>query len=162
VQDQSADKPPYSGRVRKEELLMSDERSEWVLVVDDDIQNLKVASRILSARGIKVSCLASGSDAVNFLAENKPDLVLLDVHMPEMDGFETMRLLQENSGTAKIPVILLTADEDSETEARGLRSGARDFIKKPFVPEVLVLRTQNIIELERYRAKYAADAPAIV
>lgn len=121
--------------------------SNWILVVDDDTSNLKMASHILSRENMRVSCSKSGEDALKFLQENRPDLILLDVHMPGMDGFETIAAIRKSKVTADIPVIFLTADDDSETETRGLKAGAMDFIKKPFVPEVLLLRVRHTIEL---------------
>lgn len=123
--------------------------SDWILVVDDDTSNLKMANRILSEENMRVSCLKSGEDAVKFLQENRPDLILLDVHMPAMDGFETISIIRENKATADIPVIFLTADDDSNTERKGLEAGAMDFLKKPFVPEVLLLRVRHTLELLR-------------
>ena len=121
--------------------------SDWILVVDDDTSNLKMANRILSGENLRVSCLKSGEDATKFLQENRPDLILLDVHMPGMNGFDTIAAIRENKETADIPVIFLTADDDSNTEKKGLEAGAMDFIKKPFVPEVLLLRVRHTIEL---------------
>lgn len=123
--------------------------SDWILVIDDDAANLRIASRILSAENMRVSCLKSGRNAIDFLQNNRPDLILLDIHMPGMDGFETCAALRENEKTADIPVIFLTADDDSETEARGLKAGAMDFLKKPFVPEVLLLRVRHTLDLIR-------------
>ena len=123
--------------------------NDWILVVDDDTSNLRMASHILSKEQMRVSCLKSGEDAVRFLQENRPDLILLDIHMPGMDGFETIAAVRGNAKTADIPVIFLTADDDSETETRGLQAGAMDFIKKPFVPQVLLLRVRHTIELIR-------------
>lgn len=125
--------------------------NDWVLVVDDDTTNLKMASRILVAENMRVSCLKSGEDAIRFLQENRPDMILLDVHMTGMDGFETIAALRADAKTSDIPVIFLTADDDMETETRGLAAGAMDFIKKPFVPEVLLLRVRNSIELTRLK-----------
>ncbi len=122
---------------------------DWILVVDDDTANLRMASRILSAEQMRVSCLKSGEDALAFLQANRPDLILLDVHMPGMDGFETLASIRSGKETAEIPVIFLTADDDSNTETRGLEAGAKDFIKKPFVPEVLLLRVRHTIDLIR-------------
>ena len=123
--------------------------SDWILVVDDDTSNLRMASRILSAEQMRVSCLKSGEDALAFLKNNRPDLILLDVHMPGMDGFEALASIRAGKETANIPVIFLTADDDSSTETRGLKAGAEDFIKKPFVPEVLLLRVRHTIDLIR-------------
>ena len=123
--------------------------SNWILIVDDDTANLRMASRILSAEKARVSCLKSGEDALKFLQENRPDLILLDIHMPGMDGFETIAAIKGQKATADIPVIFLTADDDSSAETKGLQMGAMDFIKKPFVPEVLLLRVRHIIDLVR-------------
>lgn len=123
--------------------------SDWILVVDDDTSNLRMASRILGAEKMRVSCLKAGEDALAFLQDNRPDLILLDVHMPGMDGFETLASIRSDHETADIPVIFLTADDDSNTETRGLEAGAKDFIKKPFVPEVLLLRVRHTIDLFR-------------
>ena len=121
----------------------------WILIVDDDTAILRMASRILSAENARVSCLKSGEDALKFLRENRPDLILLDIHMPGMDGFETIAAIKEQKATADIPVIFLTADDDSGAEAKGLQMGAMDFIRKPFIPEVLLLRVRHIIDLVR-------------
>ncbi len=124
--------------------------NEWILVVDDDAGNLKAASHILLAEKMRASCVRSGEDALRFLEGGKrPDLILLDIHMPGMDGFETLGRIRDNIETAGIPVVFLTADEDSLAEARGLGAGATDFIKKPFVPEVLLTRVHHIIDLTR-------------
>ena len=126
--------------------------NDWILVVDDDASNLKMASHILGRAQMRVSCLKSGEDAVQFLEENRPDLILLDIHMPVMDGFQTMAAIHENKSAADIPVIFLTADDDSNTEKKGLEVGAVDFIRKPFVPEVLLLRVRHTIDLKRLQA----------
>ena len=131
--------------------------SDWILVVDDSAANLRIASRILSAEKMRVSCLKSGEEAIKFLQENKPDLILLDIHMPQMDGFETMAAIKGNEAVADIPVIFLTADDDGTVEARGLQAGAVDFIKKPFVPEVLLLRVRHTIELVRLQADLSRE-----
>ena len=70
--------------------------SDWILVVDDDVLNLKMAKHILSGSNMRVSCLKSGEEAVEFLKKNSPDLLLLDVHMPGMNGFETISVIREN------------------------------------------------------------------
>ena len=130
---------------------------DWVLVIDDDAANLRMASRILSAEQARVSCLKSGEEALCFLRENKPDLILLDIHMPGMDGFETITALKENPATADIPVIFLTADDDSSAETKGLQLGAMDFITKPFVPEVLLLRVRHTLELIHLQTNLASE-----
>ncbi len=123
--------------------------SDWVIVVDDDMSNLKMAGHILSRSGLRVTALKSGEALLSYVQEKGyPDLVLLDINMPVMDGFETLQGFKEiGSEAAEVPVIFLTADENEESESRGLSLGAVDFIKKPFVPEVLTIRVRHIIDL---------------
>ncbi|MCR5358004.1 MAG: response regulator [Lachnospiraceae bacterium] len=120
----------------------------WVAVVDDDSANLTLVGSILSKNNMRVSALQSGQAFLDFMKDNTPDLILLDVKMPEMDGFETLtRLREQEGGAVKVPVIFLTADENEETETRGLALGAMDFIKKPLIPGSLVLRVKHTLEL---------------
>ena len=122
----------------------------WVVVVDDDVSNLKMAGYILSKNNMRVTALKSGRALLDYVSVNQPDLILLDIMMPDMDGFTTLQKLREReTGKDEIPVIFITAAEEAETESRGLKLGAKDFIKKPFIPEVLVLRVRNTIELVR-------------
>ena len=129
----------------------------WILVVDDDAVDLQIANRVLSEEDMRVSCLGSGEDAIQFLYTNRPDVILLDIHMPVMDGFETMNIIRGNRSTADIPVIFLSADGDGELEARGLEVGAVDFIRKPFVPEVLLIRVRHAIELIRLQKNLSRE-----
>ena len=131
---------------------------DWVVVVDDDVANLKMAGMILSKHRMRVTALRSGRALLEYVKDNRPDLILMDVRMPEMDGFETMRCLkQQMTPGQEIPVIFLTADENAESEKQGLELGAMDFIKKPFVPEVLSLRVKHIIELVRLQKNLAEE-----
>lgn len=130
---------------------------DWILVVDDDATNLRIASAILSAENMRVSCLKSGETAMRFLQDNRPDLILLDIHMPGMNGFEMITAIKGNKATADIPVIFLTADDDGSVEAKGLKAGAMDFIKKPFVSEVLLYRVRHTIELVRLQADLSRE-----
>ena len=121
-----------------------------IAVVDDDTANLQVAGHILSKNGFYVTALKSGQALLDYLEKTIPDAILLDIKMPVMDGFETMRRLRSMERKYyDIPVIFLTADESEEAEKQGLSLGAMDFIKKPFVPEILLLRVRHIIELVR-------------
>ena len=130
----------------------------WVVIVDDDTQNLKLAGTILSKQNMRVTGLKSGKALLDYVKANKPDLILLDIKMPEMDGFEAMQKLREQgSGGEDIPVIFLTADDNRESETRSLQLGAMDFIKKPFIPEVLILRVSHTIELVRLQRDLAAE-----
>ena len=133
--------------------------ADWVIVVDDDVMNLKSAGHILSKNNKRVTALKSGQALLDYIRENEtPDLILLDIKMPEMDGFETLKKLREQeNGKDEIPVIFLTANDDEESETTGLSLGAMDFIKKPFVPEVLTLRVRHIIELIRLQRNLAQE-----
>ena len=135
--------------------------TDWVLVVDDDIVNLKVAGRILSSNGMKVTALRSGNALLDFLekidANNFPDLCLLDIKMPVMDGFETLKELRKSEKGKELPIIFLTANDTQEAETMGLSLGAMDFIKKPFVPEVLTLRVRHTIDLVRLQKNLANE-----
>ena len=125
--------------------------ADWIVVVDDDMSNLQMAGTVLSKANKKVSAMKSGQRLLTFLQENEPDLILLDIMMPEMDGFETLRRLREQEkemGRDPVPVIFLTADEDSNTERRGFEEGVSDYIRKPFNPEVLLRRVENIVSKE--------------
>ena len=130
---------------------------EWILVVDDDATNLRTANQILTSENMRVSSAKSGEQTLEFLKGNKPDLILLDVHMTGIDGFETIRRIKAEETTREIPIILLTADDDQDTETRALREGAMDFIKKPFIPDVLILRARNTIELTRLQKNLTAE-----
>ena len=130
---------------------------EWVLVVDDEVTNLRQANQILVSEGMRVSAAKSGEQALAFLEGNKPDLILMDVHMTGIDGFETIRRIKAEESTREIPIILLTADEDQDTETKALRAGAMDFIKKPFIPDVLILRAKHTIELTRLQKNLTAE-----
>jgi len=122
--------------------------TNWIAVVDDDMTTLKMAGRILSNNNMRVSAMNSGKALLTFMKDNRPDIVLLDISMPDMDGFETLKLLriqEKNDGYDSVPVIFLTADEDKDSEKKGLELGASDYVRKPFVPDVLLHRIQNIV-----------------
>ena len=123
--------------------------ADWVIVVDDDVTNLKMAGHILSKSGFRVSAVKSGQAMLDYISTNgAPDLILLDINMPEMDGFEALKRLRElEAGKNETPVIFLTADENEASETKGLSLGAMDFVKKPFIPDVLALRVRHIIDL---------------
>lgn len=121
-----------------------------ILVVDDDEFNIKLAKRILE-KNFSVATAMSGEEALMLLNEHVPGLILLDLHMPEMDGRETMKRIQENETWKNIPIIFLTADNNPETEKECLVLGAADFIVKPFVPMVMLSRVSRTLELYTLR-----------
>ena len=135
--------------------------ADWVVVVDDDVTNLNMAGRILSKANMRVTALKSGRALLDYIEDKKPDLILLDIMMPDMDGFETLKELRDREKKAGIedviPVIFLTADDNEESEKKGLSLGAMDFIKKPFVPDVLTLRVRHSIELIHLQRNLATE-----
>lgn len=123
-----------------------------ILVVDDDKNNLMLAQKIFGKK-YRIAAATSGMAAFKYLEKKIPDLVLLDINMPGMDGFEVMERLQNDEIYKQIPVIFLTADDDSETETRCFRAGAHDFVRKPFVADVALSRINRILELEDYHKR---------
>ena len=121
-----------------------------ILVVDDDKTNLTLAQNILVPH-YRIAASNSGQAALKYLESHRPDLILLDINMPDMDGFEVMECLRQKEETKSIPVIFLTADNLAETEIKCFRMGAMDYVTKPFVPDILRSRVDKTIELEQYR-----------
>ena len=122
-----------------------------VLVVDDTPDNLSLMSGLLRT-DYKVKLAPSGERALQIVAgESKPDLILLDIMMPDMDGYEVLRRLQFNPETENIPVIFLTAMSASDDETVGLELGAVDYITKPINPAITLARVRNHLQLKRAR-----------
>lgn len=121
-----------------------------ILVVDDDRLALSTAQNLLGDE-YKVVAVNSGKQAFKFLEKHVPSLILLDINMPEVSGYEVMKALQMNSKYSKIPVIFLTADRSAETEVECFNLGACDFITKPFEPQIMLSRIRSTIELDGYR-----------
>ena len=119
-----------------------------ILVVDDNGLNLRVAEKMLEKQ-FKVATVSSGKEALEYVKNTIPDLILLDIHMPEMDGFEVLEILQADSEYKDIPVVFLTANEEREVEVKGFEAGAQDFIKKPFSADIMIRRVDRILELKR-------------
>lgn len=134
---------------------MSESIQQHILVVDDVPANLKYAQKLLSDR-YKLTLASSGAQALNFLKKHFPDLILLDINMPEIDGYTVLQRIKEDPVTAMIPVMILTSDKETETELKFLDLGAVDFIKKPFVPEIMVSRIETQLELSAYRNRLEA------
>ncbi len=126
--------------------------NEIILVVDDDSANLMLAQKILG-KEYRIAAANSGMAAFYYLKNNKPDLILLDINMPQMDGFETMEKLRSDEAYKGIPVIFLTADKSVETETKCFQVGATDFVGKPFVPDILLGRVRRTLELEHYHTR---------
>ena len=131
---------------------MSETVQKHILVVDDVPANLKYAQQLLSSR-YKLTLASSGAQALKFLKRNVPDLILLDINMPEMDGCEVIAELKKETATAMIPIIILTSEVDTAMELKCLELGAVDFIRKPFITEIMLSRIETQLELSAYRDK---------
>lgn len=125
------------------------ENKKIILVVDDDPVNLNLAKKILGNE-YRIAAANSGMAIFKYLEKNEPDLILLDINMPEMDGFEAIDRLKKDEHHAHIPVIFLTADKNATTETRCFQVGAIDYVSKPFIPDVLLSRVRRTLELEEF------------
>lgn len=121
-----------------------------ILVVDDTKTNIEVLEGVLSVH-YDVFVAKNGRKAIEIAEKVHPDLILLDVMMPEMNGYETMRVMRAHEDLKNIPVFFLTAKSDSESEQIGLDLGAVDYIGKPFSPHLVLLRVKNQLEYKRQR-----------
>ena len=118
-----------------------------ILIVDDQPTNLSMLSRSLQRNGMTVMLAINGQDAIQKVLNQKPELILLDIQMPGIDGFETCNLLKQNTTTQDIPIIFMTASIDSKDKIKGLSVGAVDYITKPFEEEEVLARVRVHLKL---------------
>ncbi|MCX7165414.1 MAG: response regulator [Rhodocyclales bacterium] len=136
---------------------------QHILVVDDQPDNLLVLADLLGSEHV-VHTVNSGQKALDYLTlGHRADLVMLDVMMPEMDGFEVCRRLKASPRTCHIPVLFLSSLESANYQALGLSLGAEDFLRKPFSPPVIQARVRDYLRLARAARPLGSDndAPAI-
>jgi len=133
--------------------------AEHILVVDDEEDILELVSYNLSKAGYRVTRAASGEDAIKAARSKLPDLVLLDLMLPGVDGFEVCNTLKRDQRTANIPVVMLTARGDEADIVSGLELGADDYITKPFSPRVMLARVKAVL---RRKMKAPSEEHAIV
>lgn len=122
-----------------------------IIIVDDNPNNLQVLTGILQQQGYKVRPALSGAIALRAIAAHSPDLILLDIRMPEMDGYETCRRLKSEDGKRDIPVIFISALNEIDDKLSAFRAGAVDYITKPFQAEEVLARVHTQMELARTR-----------
>lgn len=115
-------------------------RTPRILIVDDEPINLKVLAAHLTRWGCTVRAVSSGREALEAVGAFRPDLILLDIMMPELSGLDVCRMLQADPATAAVPVIFLTAVAGEQAMVAGLAAGARDYVTKPFVAADLAAR----------------------
>jgi two-component system sensor histidine kinase/response regulator len=126
-------------------------KQSLVLVVDDNLQNLKVLGNTLKENGLSSGIAKNGVGALAFVKKKLPDLILLDVMMPEMDGFEVCKQLKQDVATKDIPIIFLTAKNKIENIIEGFELGAVDYVTKPFNTKELIKRVNTHLELKTAR-----------
>ncbi|MBL7140111.1 MAG: response regulator [Planctomycetes bacterium] len=126
-----------------------------ILVVDDYPANVKLLERNLQAAGYETVAANDGQEALEKVQAEKPDLILLDIMMPKIDGFEVCRRLRADEATAVIPIIMVTALKETEDRIRGLEAGADDFISKPFDRGELLARVKSLLAIKYYRSMLA-------
>ena len=121
--------------------------AKHILIVDDQMKNLELTANILQGEGFRISLAQHGEKALELLKSQTPDLILLDVMMPGLSGLETCRRIKQLPALKDIPVIFLTAKNQSEDLVEGFEAGGVDYIIKPFRKQELIVRVKNHIEL---------------
>ncbi len=118
-----------------------------VLIIDDEIDVVEVSKDILIDNNYNVYYALNGKDGLKILMDKDIDIVLLDIMLPGMDGWEVIELMRLNNKTKNIPVIMFTAKKDFKDKILGIQQGAIDYITKPFLPEELVGRIKRVLDL---------------
>src|SRR5574341_336479 len=129
-----------------------------ILVVDDTPKNVKLLADILTVKGYAVVTAASGAGALRQVETEKPDLVLLDVVMPEMSGYEVCRKLRENPATGILPIVMVTALDPNQERVKGLEAGADDFLTKPINQAELLARIRSLLRIKELYDTVQAQA----
>ena len=133
-----------------------------VLIVDDEVTNVALMSRMMGGLGYTTATAADGHAALEAVVREKPDVVLLDVNMPLLDGFEVCRRLKGNPATRLIPVVLITGLAAVEDRVRGIDAGCDDFLSKPFAAAELQARVRSLTRLKRYTDELDSAASVIL
>jgi DNA-binding response OmpR family regulator len=126
-----------------------------ILAVDDDVQVLRLIARILTEEGYRVTTASNGIEALSAFDHEHPDLVLLDIAMPRLDGYEVCKSIRE---TSQVPVIMVTARGSEEERVRGFEVGADDYVTKPYFPKELVARVDAVL---RRAVPRTGDSPSV-
>ena len=128
-----------------------------ILVIDDNPQNRRLMEALLVPHGYEVVSIASGPDAFAWLEDHAADIVLLDIVMPEMNGYEVCRRLRQNPATEVLPVVMLTSSGD-EDKVRAMEAGADDFIPRPVNEAELLGRVRSLLRIKQYHDKIQSQA----
>lgn len=122
-----------------------------ILVVDDERINVALFTAQLKKESYITFSASSGEEALKIAEQERPDLILLDVMMPGMSGFEVAERLKSNGITKNIPIIMITALDDRESKIKGLECGVEEFLAKPILSVELLLRVRNLLKLKKYQ-----------
>src|SRR6266508_3316948 len=125
------------------------DRQPTILIVDDTSQNIRLLEAVLAPRGYKLITATSGPEALDKIASEQLDLILLDIVMPGMDGYEVCRRVRANPATRLLPVVMITASGDQE-KIKAIEAGADDFIPKPFNQPELLARVKSLLRVKEY------------
>jgi len=128
---------------------MSNEPREKILMIDDDALVTEIIGTVLRNHGFRFESAADGFEGLEKARDLRPDLILLDISMPRMDGFQACRKLKEDPGNRRIPVVMLTASSERQSRIQALESGANDFLSKPVDSTELVVRVNNLLKSKR-------------
>ena len=128
----------------------ADMPKEKLLIVDDEEANLKILVNYLASEGYDLDVAGSGDEAVLYCQRHSPDLIILDIMMPVMNGYEACRLIKSSSATRHIPIIMVTALHDRDSKLKGLEAGANDFLSKPIDRAELIIRTRNLLKIKAF------------
>lgn len=124
--------------------------NEKILLVDDEDANLRLLTKWLVVSGYDIDCASDGEEALRKVGENRPDLIILDIMMPIMDGHETCRILKEDPKTINIPIIMVTALHDRKSKLNGLSASVNDFLSKPIDQGELLIRVRNLLKIKAF------------
>src|SRR5688572_29864036 len=131
---------------------------EKILIVDDDIDSLKLIGLMLQRQGYEISAASAGGQAITKAAAENPDLIILDVMMPDMDGYEVCRRLRADGSTQHIPIIMFTAKTLVDDKVSGFEAGADDYLTKPTHPAELASRVKAILARSQAQKRAGGDA----
>ena len=139
-----------------EEVISEQQDGAKILVVDDEPKNVRILQIQLNARGYTVYTAADGLEALDAVEKEMPDLILLDINMPKMDGFEVVNRIRSNEATEFIPIVMITALRDTrENRIKSIEAGADDFIEKPFDSLEVLARVRSLLRIKHYQDRLA-------
>ncbi|MCC3439233.1 response regulator, partial [Microcoleus sp. PH2017_05_CCC_O_A] len=132
-------------------------KSPCIMLVDDEPANLILLEELLQMKGYATVSARSGDEALFLARQSRPDLILLDIMMPDMDGFDVCEILRNDTALQTVPVIFLTALDDDTSRLRGLEIMADDYLTKPFNSRLLLAKVENILQLSQMRSQVASS-----